>query len=484
MVRKPVVVATSAFVFVLLPSGTASAGTGVPGGYRVTERVRVGPGVVHETLVRESPREVVHVARIARSARVDLRVVRATPQPQGPRLERTSSMCARVRCLAAINGDFFAPQTGEVIGGVVSGGRPVRSPSSRHHQLTFAADGGISAGVAIWRATLVPTDLQPLPIDGVNIARGHNRLVLYTPEAGRSTATNPHGVEMVASIEEPRAPLRLGRTALVRFSAPRVGRGDTPIPAGGIVLSGHGKGARALQDLWRRVQAKKATARALLRVEADPEAAESLGGAPVLVRKGRRYVGSSGGSFVTGRHPRTAVGWTASRELLLVTVDGRQPGYSIGLSLPELADVMVGLGATDAVNLDGGGSTTFVAGGRVANRPSDRLVRRHGDSYSVHAPGGFDRVLGNLERPVANILAVVPMGSEPVLVDPLRRGIGLARPVDARPGGGLDPGSNPTVALPALVLESPRRSPVPVALAVVLAFAVGSALTAVATRRR
>ncbi|NIP83786.1 MAG: sporulation protein, partial [Gemmatimonadetes bacterium] len=75
-------------------------------------------------------------------------------------------------------------------------------------------------------------------------------------------------------------------------------------------------------------------------------------------------------SFGAARHPRTAVGWDAGR-VLWVVVDGRQPPHSVGMSLPELEALLLRLGASDAINLDGGGSTTLAVGGRVANRPSD-----------------------------------------------------------------------------------------------------------------
>ena len=70
------------------------------------------------------------------------------------------------------------------------------------------------------------------------------------------------------------------------------------------------------------------------------------------------------------RHPRTAFGFNDERAFF-VTVDGRQPGYSIGMSLLELAELLQELGATEGINLDGGGSTTMWAEGEIKNRPSD-----------------------------------------------------------------------------------------------------------------
>ena len=87
--------------------------------------------------------------------------------------------------------------------------------------------------------------------------------------------------------------------------------------------------------------------------------------------------------FASSRHPRTAVGIAnAGRRLILVTVDGRQKPYSDGMTLRELADLMRVLGARDAINLDGGGSTAMVVKSpaarslRVVNRPSDAAGER------------------------------------------------------------------------------------------------------------
>jgi hypothetical protein len=84
----------------------------------------------------------------------------------------------------------------------------------------------------------------------------------------------------------------------------------------------------------------------------------------------------------TERHPRTAAGVSRDgRTLLLLVVDGRQPGWSIGLTLPELARMLLDVGAWNAVNLDGGGSTAMWhrepggSAGHVINRPSDGQVR-------------------------------------------------------------------------------------------------------------
>jgi exopolysaccharide biosynthesis protein len=96
----------------------------------------------------------------------------------------------------------------------------------------------------------------------------------------------------------------------------------------------------------------------------------ALGGGPTLVRDGKAM---SWSNFQV-RHPRTALGWN-SNTLFLVVVDGRQAGLSVGMTFPELANYMAGLGCDEAVNLDGGGSASMWVLGQVVNSPSEGRER-------------------------------------------------------------------------------------------------------------
>ena len=107
---------------------------------------------------------------------------------------------------------------------------------------------------------------------------------------------------------------------------------------------------------------------------------EAVGGFPDLIDAGVR-VGDleveARPSFAAVRHPRTAVGYdSARRRLWLVVVDGRQSPHSVGMTLPELASLFEALGADEALNLDGGGSTALVIGDAPVNRPSDATGER------------------------------------------------------------------------------------------------------------
>ncbi|HLF40535.1 MAG TPA: hypothetical protein VI854_03565, partial [Acidimicrobiia bacterium] len=210
----PLVVIAPTLAAVLLaipavPAGAAEAS--VPPGYGLASRTELIPGVEHTQLVRDEPPLVVNIARIAPDAPASLRAVLSNEQVAGagPRLERTSSMCARVRCLVGLNGDFAAVGSNQPLGGLVTGGQMLRSPSTTHHQLSITKDGRLLAGGFEWSGKLVPTDLRPLGVDGVNVARGEDRVVLYTPAFGPTTETTGPETSILVRTVEPAGPLRL-----------------------------------------------------------------------------------------------------------------------------------------------------------------------------------------------------------------------------------------------------------------------------------
>jgi hypothetical protein len=86
--------------------------------------------------------------------------------------------------------------------------------------------------------------------------------------------------------------------------------------------------------------------------------------------RGRKY------RYGVRRNPRTLAGTTPGGDLLLVALDRRQPGYSVGASFKESAQIMAALGAEEVVNLDGGGSTAMRVDERLVNRPSDATGER------------------------------------------------------------------------------------------------------------
>ncbi len=463
----------------------ASAVERTPPGYEVTASEQVAPGLLHTTMRRRSPDEVVHVSRMSPGAGLRVRAVLSNDAVSGesPRLERTSAMCQRVRCLVAVNGDFAPVGPNEPVGGMVVEGRVVRSAVPSHHQVVVRADGTLAIDVLDVKAQLVPTDLRPLVMDAVNRPREDNHLVLYTPDHGATTGTNPFGVELVIEVGPPH-PLAANTTAVVRLVGLATS-GNAAIPRTGLVISGHGRGEAALRELWAKVESGALATEALLRVDAPAGVDQSVGGTPVLVRDGRRWVPEAGDGFVAGRHPRTIIGWTRDGEVLLVTVDGRQPGYSEGMSLAEAANLMVELGAVEALNLDGGGSTTFVVSGSVVNLPSDRLVRdQRGREAVMPVPRRGDLVVGNVERPVVSAVAVVAGDGDAAPSSSIR--LPHLEREEVRYLAAADPASNPGGSFPALVATGARgrERETATAVAILLLLATAAATASAGSSRR
>lgn len=107
----------------------------------------------------------------------------------------------------------------------------------------------------------------------------------------------------------------------------------------------------------------------IARWESDIEAEDVVTSGPMLLTGGKTEAVVRD-KFNTNRHPRTAVGRKADGTVVLLTADGRNK-MAAGLSMVELQQVMASLGCVDAINLDGGGSTTMVVRGEVVNHPSD-----------------------------------------------------------------------------------------------------------------
>jgi hypothetical protein len=198
-------------------------------------------------------------------------------------------------------------------------------------------------------------------------------VVLYSGLFGPSTFTPPGGKEY--------ALLPDGTVFSVQES-------NSAIPAGGWVLSAHGQAAAWLD------RALKPGVRVMLKSPLSdfwPGVKHALGGGPTLLRSGEVLVTAMQEQFKPdiseGLAPRTAVGVTPDGQALLVTVDGRQPQLSRGLSLAGLAYLLKDLGAVDALNLDGGGSTAMAIGPTIVNRPSDGVERRVSNALCVFAEG-------------------------------------------------------------------------------------------------
>ncbi len=369
-------VALMAGVTLIAPSGAA--------GYR-ERSVEIAPGVVFTKIRDPKGPWSIRVISIELQAASTIEPVLATGKLPG--VERTSAIAARYGALAAINGDYFRES-----------GRPV---------MLFAQDG-----------ELAQTALMP----GVNFAVdqsettafiGHRKPELWLAEedsgsshvvsmfnAGAPRYRQIAGYSALGGRDEKppygACSARLYPTEPWRSTTTRIGTAQSH-----IVHEVACKSGRMFPKKGRVFSAPPATPKAtavtsLVPGESIefgwslgwPEVIETIGGNPTVVRDGELSIGSGSTPFFQ-RHPRTGVGYTDDGRVLFVTVDGRQSGYSVGMTPKRFGKLFLSLGATYALNLDGGGSTTMVVNDEIVNRPS-----------------------GGGERPVGSALLLLP-GADP-----------------------------------------------------------------------
>lgn len=306
---------------------------------------------------------------------VRLRSARA-PAGEGG-LTRTSHMAAGA--VAAVNGDFYIEGTPVRTAGLqISGGELVQEPHGLSAFVLSAAGEPLIA-VFGFGGGLITRGGQTLPIASFNKRPGPGQLALYNRYA--------HGATDSVRAQTGLLLQRLGEggTAINDTVAARVvqiRRRAWPLRLQkGQWLVAAGSGHRGVDSI-----APGDTVRLFLELPpARQPLVEAIGGGPRIVRNGGVSVEYEAErlsrEFAVGRYPRTALGYSRDQgSLFLVAVDGRQPGYSVGMSLEELARFMSrglaafshsGQNAYQALNLDGGGSTTMVVDGQVVNRPSD-----------------------------------------------------------------------------------------------------------------
>jgi exopolysaccharide biosynthesis protein len=107
----------------------------------------------------------------------------------------------------------------------------------------------------------------------------------------------------------------------------------------------------------------------------------AVGGGPVLVQAGDVRISNNqelkfAGKAIEDRHPRTAMGYTPGGKLIILVIQGRFPGISEGATLVQEARILKDLGCSEALNLDGGGSSCLLVNGKETTKPSDRGGQR------------------------------------------------------------------------------------------------------------
>lgn len=300
-------------------------------------------------------------------------------------VEKTSSIARRHGAFAAINAGFFRLDNsnfnGEDVGTLMIDGQLLSESYAERTSLAIV-NKAKETEVSFQRertAPIIAIEGKVMEANGINRERKTDEVIVFTPMFGRSTLTEPGGLEIV---------VQDGKVIMIAD-----GKGSSPIPERGFVVSVSG---RYVEEFRAAAKIGQRGSMNTLTFQADKSARRSgrqiediVAGVPRLIRDGKIEITwqeeKSSESFFKTRHPRTAVALLSDGRFLMLTADGRSE-TSAGLSLEQLANVLLELGAKDALNLDGGGSTTMFLDGNVVNKPSDKEGERRISSAILVSP--------------------------------------------------------------------------------------------------
>lgn len=325
----------------------------------------IAPGLKHITIMRGTEKGMITANILDVDLQEGYRLVPALASGKILGREYLSAIARREQAIGAVNASYFA-SSGEILGLTKIDSSVVSATYLTRSGFGILADGSPMIGQVSYNGSVRLADGTTLPVSGVNNERGENALVLYNSYYNGSTRSNAYGKEYVVKDDEVTA----------------IYDADAPLGQGTVVVSVHGTQMKALEHV------KIGDRMEIVEELGDPwnKATQILGVGPMLVKDNSVYLTTKeerfGSDVAGGRAPRTAVGITEDRHILLAVVDGRQR-HSIGFTLLELALFMQELGAVDAVNFDGGGSSEMIIRNEIINRPSDGTERNIGSALVI-----------------------------------------------------------------------------------------------------
>ena len=270
-----------------------------------------------------------------------------------PNKRTVRNIAQRTNSIVAINGGFFKPQTGVPLGTLMIDKKIYTGPIYDRVALGIFKDG-YDVGRVQLDGKIIGNN-QEIKIDNINQPRMLSSYILaYTRDWGKYAPVSPqYGVQ-----------LQIVGNKITAASA-----NPLSIPENGYVLVG------PKSKLGKLFGADYVD----VEIKTNPKwenVQHIISGGPYLLKDNQIFIDMTAQKLqsIGGRNPRTAIGYTEDNNLILVAVDGRE-GSSVGLTLVELAKLMKTLGCTNAINLDGGGSTVMYVKGQIVNHP--------------HQPGGI-----------------------------------------------------------------------------------------------
>ncbi|MCI8477864.1 MAG: hypothetical protein HFE97_05885 [Oscillospiraceae bacterium] len=310
------------------------------------------------------------------------------------------------RVVSGINGDYYVLATGAPLGMVITDG-VLRSSSSWHLAVGFREDGSAFIGTPGLLITAAFHDKLLTVTGGINkVRKVHNTsdntggLLLLTSDFSATTQNTAPGVDVILTpltenigLTEPgingstltrSAELGVNRRVVCQVDQILESNGSIPIPKGKLVLTLNGQDHAETLEAVRSLQAGDTIKIDISSADARwSTATQAVGAMYKLVTNGvvEKPADQAARNAWSERTARTAIGIKADGTVIFYTMDGKQPGYSVGCTLTQVAMRLVELGCVEAVSLDGGGSTTIGAtlpgqsSMEIQNKPADGSPR-------------------------------------------------------------------------------------------------------------
>lgn len=322
----------------------------------------VKDGVVHIKMTKYLNKKPLKINVIEFNPKINPEI-KVTPLMAGEKLAKkvsVVSMSQKNNAFAAVNGSYFKPQTGVPLGIMMIDKKILTGPVYNRVALGIT-DNGFKMDRVSLNATLNYLG-QSIKINNINQPRTLcTDVLVYTADWGNISPKTPkYGIQIAVQNEK-----------IIEIS-------ETPIkiPENGYVISGPKSKLNEFLSVekQRKIFNKKENKNIQLDIKTNPgweDVNHIISGGPYLVKDGNIYVDYIEEKFqpITGKNPRTAIGFTKEGYFIMVTIDGREES-SVGAGLYELAKIMKSFDCIYAMNLDGGGSSTMQINGKIMNSPA------------------------------------------------------------------------------------------------------------------
>ena len=258
-----------------------------------------------------------------------------------------SNIAEKSNAIVALNGTYFKPQTGVPLGTLMINEKMYTGPIYDRVAIGIFDNGYDVARIQL-NSSIKSGDIK-VKIDNINQPRMLSTYVLaYTSDWGSTAPQTPkYGLQF----------------AVENNKITKISTSALNIPQNGYVIAGP-------VSLLNKF---KVGDKVDLQISTIPEwknVRHIISGGPYLVKNNEVFVDMTAQKLaaIGGKNPRSAIGYTAENNLILVSVDGRE-GSSVGMTLMQLGNFMKSIGCVNAINLDGGGSTVMYVNGKVVNNP-------------------------------------------------------------------------------------------------------------------